>query len=158
MVGNKNVGVRSIIVGILIVVFASAAYVIVPNLIRPTINLQLGDGIFRATVAETQVDRTIVFSGSKTSNNALLKVFPQESRWNIVIRDINNAIDIVWLDKDKKVVFIIKNASSDTIQTDEFEPMVVSQYIVELPAGTVESKAIKIGSQAVFEIDESKVR
>lgn len=155
---NKNIGVGPIVVGILIIVLAAAAYVLLPNLFRPTVNLQLGDGLFRATVAETQVDRTIVFSGSTNSNRALLKVFPYENKWKITIKDINNTIDIVWLDKDKKVVFIMKNASSDTIPVDDFEPMVASRYVVELPPGTVDSKLIKIGGQAVFEIDESKVQ
>lgn len=155
MESNKSVGIGPIIFGMLVVVVAVAGFMIVPNWLQPTVSLQLGDGLFSAKVADTQIDKTIVFSSSENSNNALIKVFPYESKWKITIKDINNAIDIVWLNADKKVVFIMKNASSETIDVDDYEPKVAAQYVVELTAGTVDEKAIRIGGLAVF--DSSKV-
>lgn len=158
MEGNKSNNVGPIIFGMITVVIIAASYLILPNLFRPTVSLQLGDGIFRAYVADVEINKTIVLSTLEKSNRALLKVFPYESKWKVAFRDINNAIDVVWLNKDKKVVFIMKNASSETINEDDYEPKTVAQYVVELSAGTVDEKAIRIGSLAVFDSDESTSR
>lgn len=155
---NRSNNVGPLIFGMIITVIVAAFYLILPNLFRPTVTLQLGDGLFKAYVADVKINETIVLSALGDSNRALLKVFPYEDKWKVALRDINNAIDVVWLNKEKKVVFIMKNASSETINADDCEPKTVAQYVVELSAGTVDGKAIKIGSLAVFDSDESTSR
>ncbi len=60
-------------------------------------------------------------------------------------------IDIVWLDKDKKVVYIVKNAPPESYPYENFTPKQDARYVLELPAGTVSKKSIAIGKEAMFD-------
>ena len=158
MAEGKKTGTVPIILGMLLLVAAAAAYVIVPGLFRPTVSLQLGDGLFRANVAMNDADRAVTFSGAgANSNRALLKIFPADGKWALNVSAINKPIDVIWLGKDKKVVFVVKDASSD-MAVDDYAPKVMARYIIEAPSGTVDSKAISIGSLAYFELDEGLVK
>jgi uncharacterized membrane protein (UPF0127 family) len=39
-----------------------------------------------------------------------------------------------------------------------FEPKIPAKYVIELPAGTVDSKAIKSNSMAIFQINETDIK
>jgi uncharacterized membrane protein (UPF0127 family) len=57
----------------------------------------------------------------------------------------------VWLDKEKKVVYIVKNAQPEGYPQQDFTPKQDARYVLELPAGTVSSKSIIVGKSAVFD-------
>jgi uncharacterized membrane protein (UPF0127 family) len=121
-------------------------------LTRPETDLWLGDGIFKVEVASTQAAREQGLSGrlELEPNRALLMVFPSQDRWGIWMKDMNFPIDIVWLNKEKKVVYIKKNAPFDD-QTTIYKPETSALYVVELSAGATSSKSIAVGEMAVFQ-------
>jgi hypothetical protein len=49
------------------------------------------------------------------------------------MKGMNFPIDIVWLNKDKKVIYIVKNAPFDD-QTTIYKPRTPALYVIELPA------------------------
>ena len=67
------------------------------------------------------------------------------------MKDMNYPIDIVWLDKDKKIVYIVKNAPPESYPYETFVPKQDARYVLELPAGTVGPKSIVIGKEAAFD-------
>jgi hypothetical protein len=144
------------------IVVAAVLFVIIPNLPQSTTNVRLGDGIFRAKIAKTDYGREIGLSGVTTlgPDQALLMVFPAADRWPIWMKDMKVPIDIIWLNDNKQVVYIVKNAQPPvgdaTPQT--FTPITTAKYVIELPSGTVGSKAITTNSKATFQFDESGVR
>ncbi len=153
---RKSLAPKLIIGGVLLIVAAAAVAVILPNLLYPKTNLWLGDGIFRATIAKTSSDRSKGLLGQSglASDQALIMVFDKEDRWAITMNGMEIDLDIVWLDKNKKVVHIVKNASPDS---GTFEPSVPAQYVIELSAGTVDRKSINRNSVAIFEMKEGGV-
>jgi uncharacterized membrane protein (UPF0127 family) len=155
---RRDVGVTLIVGGVVIAVVATAMMLILPNIQNST-TLWLGDGVFQARIAKTGSARQGGLSNATKldSNQALLMVFPSESKWQIGMKDMKIPIDIVWLDKDKKVIYIVKNASPDD-STAIFTPKSDARYVVELPAGTVSKMAITASRSAVFDVKEQGIQ
>ncbi len=155
MSNRKDHGVWLIIAGVLIAVAAAFVYIILPNLPQSKVSLQFGDGVFHASVAADDNSRAKGLSGvtKLASDQALLMIFPKEDKWGIWMKDMKIPIDIVWLNSDKKVVYIVKNASPDVSTSETFTPKSVAKYVIELPAGTVDGKAIGTNTTAIFQTD-----
>lgn len=156
---HKNLPAILIVSSVLILIAYVVLIVILPSMLKPATQLWLGDGIFRTDLALDGEARTKGLSGvSKLDpDQALLMVFPTDDKWGIWMKDMKIPIDIVWLDSDKKVVYIVKNASPEISDSKTFKPQKDARYVVELPAGTVDSKAINTNGIAIFEINSSEV-
>ncbi|MEI6851051.1 MAG: DUF192 domain-containing protein [Candidatus Saccharibacteria bacterium] len=156
---SGNLSTTLIISGVVLLVASTFLLFIMPNMLKPPTDLWLGDGIFRAKLALNDVEREKGLSGTEElqSDQILLMAFPYEDKWSIWMKDMNFPIDIVWLNSAKKVVFIKLNATPESYP-DKFLPKTNASYVVELPAGTVESKSIKVGKFAVFEIDKKDIK
>lgn len=126
---------------------------------QPKTTLFLGDGVFTAALAETPEARTQGLSGTSplAADEAMLFAFPYDARWSIWMKDMNYPIDVVWLDADKQVVYIVENMAPDSYPT-QYTPESTARYVVELPAGTVEAKAIGSNSVARFDIAAKEVK
>lgn len=153
---RKHVLSWGIVALALFLVGVAAFYVLLPQL-RPHVTLHLGDGVFLTQVAKTPEALEKGLSGTHNlrENEAMLFIYDRDDKWGIWMKDMSYPIDIVWLDKDKKVVYIVKNAPPESYPFESFTPKQEARYVVELPAGTVEKKAINIGAQAAF--DENNI-
>lgn len=152
---HNNFGVIAIIGGALLVIVIAFFMSILPMMTQPTTHLRIGDGIFNARVVTSDSDRTKGLDGvtKLDSNQALLMVFPAEDKWKIWMKDMKVPIDIVWLDSNKKVVYVVTNVLPNEPTSEVFTPKYPAMYVVELPAGTVEGKAINDASIAIFNIE-----
>lgn len=135
----------------LLLVVGAAVYVLLPQL-QPHTSLRIGDGVFKAYVAQTEEERTKGLSDTPTlaSDAALIFIFPTDGLWPIWMKDMEYPIDIIWLNKDKTVVYITKNAAPDSFPKT-FVSKEKARYVIELNAGTVDQKKISIGKKAVFD-------
>lgn len=151
---TKNAGVIPIIGGVLTVIVATFFISILPTMMQPTTFLQLGDGVFKARLVTNETDRSKGLAGVTQfdSDQALLMVFPDQEKWGIWMKDMKIPIDIVWLNSDKKVVYAVTNVSPDLSTSQTFTPKLPAKYVVELPAGTVNSKMITTSTTAIFNI------
>jgi len=147
-----------IISGVLLFIGSTFLLGVLPNMLKPATSIWLGSGVFKTDIASTESGREKGLSGRSdlAANQALLMVFPDEGDYGIWMKDMKFPIDVVWLNKDKKVVQIVKDFSIDNSTTRH--ALMPAQYIIELPAGTVESKAISINSVANFQIDDEEVK
>ncbi|MDK2899329.1 MAG: uncharacterized protein PWQ10_516 [Patescibacteria group bacterium] len=159
MESHKRMGVILIISGILIAVFLSFFFIFLPIITKPKVSLWLGDSLFSADVVIDETGRNKGLSGvtKVDPNAALLMVFPHESKWGIWMKDMKIPIDIVWLDKNKKVIYIEKNVSPSVSDSEIFEPKSLAKYVIEIPAGMVDKSAIRVGRVAIFQINEEGV-
>lgn len=116
------------------------------------IPLYLGNGTFKARVADREPDLTKGLSNTKhlPRDEAMLFVFDKEGRWGMWMQDMNYPIDIVWLDNSKKVVSFAQNVSPNTFPKI-FMPGKEARYVVEFASGVVKSREIKLGQIADFE-------
>lgn len=155
---SKNVN-AGFIVGAVVVTIVATALMLILTKFQPSITLYLGDGVFDAQIAKTQSAREKGLGGvSKLEpTQALILAFPSDDKWGIWMKDMKVPIDIIWLDKDKKVIYIVKNVQPEDSMDITYTPKSLARYVVELPAGTVEGKAILIGRAAVFDINTAEV-
>jgi uncharacterized membrane protein (UPF0127 family) len=149
---RKDVFSWGLIILVLGLVAAAAIYILWPQL-QPHVTVRLGDGVFAAKVAKTSDAREKGLSGTNglREDQALLFVYETNDKWPIWMKDMNYPIDIVWLDKDKKVVYIVKNAPPESYPYETFTPKQEARYVLEIPAGTVGRKSITIGTEAMFD-------
>lgn len=154
---RKDVMSWGLIALVLALVVAATSYVLLPQL-QPHTTLHLGDGVFMAQVAKSQDERDKALSGTHSlgSDQAMLLMYQSDNKWPISMQYISYPIDIVWLNKDKQVVYIVKNASPDSYPYETFASKEDARYVVELAAGTVDVKSITIGKGAIF--DENNVQ
>lgn len=151
---NKNhISIAVLISAVVLLVVGSFFVFFIPKFTGTRTNLWLGDGIFSAKLALDDVSRDQAWN-DKTSlqaNEALIMAYYSDNKWPINVKDMKVAIDIVWLDSDKKVVYEAKNITLDSTQT-EITPTKNARFVIELPSGTIDDKVIHIGSTAVFEV------
>lgn len=144
------------VVLVLLAVGAAAAYVLWPQL-QPHTSLHLGDGVFTARVIKTKAEREASQQEARKlrSDQAVIFVYGEDKKWPVTAEGTADEVDIVWLDKDKKVVYIVKNVPPESFPYETFEPKREARYVVELPGGTVGPKAVNVGGQATF--DENRL-
>lgn len=155
---SRGISLAVIIVAVVGLIIASAMYFIFNNL-QSKVSIIIGDGVYESSVAMDEKTREKGLSGvtSLKENEALLMVFPSDNEWRIWMKDMKVPIDIAWLNKDKKVVYIVKNASPENGQDASFTPKAKAKYVLELPAGSVDNAGIRMGESAVFTLDEGGV-
>lgn len=141
-----------LIVFVLGLIGVAAYYVFLPQL-QPHVTVRLGDGVFKARVAKTDEEREKGLSGTRSlaSNQAMLFVYDHDDKWPMWMKDMQYPLDILWLDKDKKVVYIVKNAPPESYPYERFVPKEEARYVLEVPAGTVSQKKILLQQAAVFD-------
>ena len=157
---HKDLSVGPIIALVVILIIFFVVFVILPNMTQPRTDLRLGDGVFRARVALTDNDRAQGLSGvtELAPDQALLMAFPSDDEWGIWMKDMKVPIDIVWLNSNKKVIYIVTDVPADISTSKVFKPKTPAKYVIEMAAGTADSKAITINSSAIFQIDEGAIK
>jgi uncharacterized membrane protein (UPF0127 family) len=137
---------------VLLLVGSATVYILLPQL-QPHTTLHLGDGVFTARVAKTQAERVKGLSDTSSlgDDQAMILVYDKDGKWPITMKGMKYPIDIAWLDKDKKVVYIVKNATPASYPYEIFTPKEDARYIVEVVAGTIGKKAVTIRSAATFD-------
>lgn len=141
--------------GVLLLVFASTAAFIFSNF-RPTTEVHLGGGVYQLWVAKDETSRTLGLSGvtELKPNGGLLMAYDTDEKWGIWMKNMKIPIDIIWLDSEKKVVYIVKDASPELDTSVTYTPKDPARYVIELPAGGAQQAGIKVGNVATFEIGD----
>jgi uncharacterized membrane protein (UPF0127 family) len=141
-----------IIGGLVILLVALVVSYIVTHF-TPTTEVRLGSGVYHLWVADTDAELKQGLSGVEKLNpgGGLLMKFDGDNTWGIWMKDMKIPLDIVWLNKDKQVVYIVKNASPELSTSQTFTPKATARYVIELPAGGVDKAGIKSGMVADFD-------
>jgi len=82
-------------------------------------------------------------------NEGMLFIFEKPLIHNFWMKDMNFPIDIIWIDKDMKVIFIEKNVKPDTYP-QTFGPNKDSQYVLEVNALFSEKNNLKVNDSVIF--------
>lgn len=140
-----------LIIGLVALLVYSVTIYIVTNF-RPTTELRMGSGVYHLWIADTEAERIQGLSGvdKLNMNGGLLMKYDSDGTWGIWMKDMKVPLDIIWLNKDKAAVYIVKNASPESSTDTTFVPKTDARYVVELPAGGVDQAAIKVGMTATF--------
>lgn len=149
-----------VIAGGVILLSIAATLILVAQMLQPKTRVQLGDGVFDASIAQSDADRQKGLGGVTNlgESEALLLVYAADSKWPIWMKDMKVPIDIVWLDEKKKVVDIVRDVSPDEGTDVTHTPKEKARYVIELQAGTAAKKTIHEGSQATFEVPNQEAK
>lgn len=144
-----------VILIIVALIFSSFFIIVYPKISIKTTYLNIGANVFNARLATNQKDREKGLSGvSKLkTNEALLMIFPENGYWGIWMKDMKIPIDVVWLDERGKVVYIVTDMAPGDSEEEVYKPSEPAKYVIEFPAGTVDSSSINEKSVASFAID-----
>ena len=105
--------------------------------------------VFDVLIADTDElkKRGLGDRNSLGEKEAMLFVFNEDEKHYFWMKDMNFPIDIVWLNADKKVIYIERNVATSTYP-EVFGPKEKSRYVIELNAGI--SDKVKLQAGDVF--------
>lgn len=128
-----------------------ALFTIISKVGAPTNTLKIGDIVLNIEIADTAEERELGLSGREplAMNEGLLFVFEKEGKYGFWMKDMNFPIDIVWIDRDKKIIHIESNVSPDSYPK-VFYPTLESLFVLETRAGFFEENKIEIGDLTEF--------
>lgn len=140
-----------LITGTLLVIIASIVAFAFTTF-EPRTPVTLGVMTYRMKVASDDTARQKGLSGvaELREDEGLLMAFPTDATWGIWMKDMRLPLDILWLDSQKKVVHIVKNAAPELSTSQTFRPTKPARYVIELPAGAVDKNKFKVGDVANF--------
>lgn len=143
-----------LLVGLFLILIGLVASFAAMNF-KPTTQVHLASGVYSLWVADSQSERVQGLSGVKSlkPNGGLLMDFGYDDTHGIWMKDMNFPLDIIWLDKDKKVIYIVKNAPVEEPAETVYQPKEDARYVIELPVGSVTKAGIKIDTTANFTSD-----
>ena len=110
----------------------------------------LKDACFSVDVMRTDAERTqgLMFRKGLDQGQGMFFVFDAEDIYPFWMKNMLFAIDIVWLDKEKRVVYAAANVPPCvTDPCPVYKPSAPAMYVLEIPAGDVARYSIKPGDR-----------
>ncbi|MBI2633565.1 MAG: DUF192 domain-containing protein [Parcubacteria group bacterium] len=113
--------------------------------------VSINNATFISEIADTRLRQAQGLSGreSMSQNQGMLFVFNKEIVAPFWMNKMKFPIDIIWIDKDKKIVDIVKDAPIPLNDTSIpiFMPASVAQYVLEIAVGMSERYGFKVGDE-----------
>jgi uncharacterized membrane protein (UPF0127 family) len=116
-----------------------------------TIPLTIHGTTFRVALAKTELEqaRGLMNKSKMDKSHGMLFIYEDEAQRTFWMKDTFIPLDIIFIDKDKKVVSISANTKPN--QTEElYYSNGKSMYVLELNAGRAEELGIKPGNRITF--------
>ena len=116
--------------------------------------VKIGGQNIKVDVALTPKEHSNGLSGrpSLRSDEGLLFIFDTPGKYSFWMRDMNFAIDMIWIGEDMGVVYIKKNATPESYP-DAYQPgenAKNAKYVLEVVSGFSDKNNLKIGDQVLF--------
>lgn len=114
---------------------------------RQTQQLSVAGQNVEVVVADTTTERSIGLSNyvSLEPNTGMLFVFDDSDYYSFWMRDMDFAIDIIWINEDRQVVFVKENAMPADFP-ESYKPDEKALYVLEVPSGFVARHGITLGT------------
>ena len=124
----------------------------------------LKDVCVQAEIAGTDAQRQkgLMFREGLPENEGMLFVFEKEARYSFWMKNMRFPLDIIWIDKDKRIADIKTNvpACKEIYESfaggnrekscESFTPYGNALYVLEVNAGFTQKHGIKIGEKVSF--------
>jgi len=100
---------------------------------------------FEVEVADDDKERQIGLMNRDflEEDKGMLFVFPESDIHSFWMKDTLIPLDMIWIDKNMKVVFIKENATP--LSEEIISPNAEALYVLEVNGGSVERKGIEVG-------------
>ncbi len=113
---------------------------------------------FAVELATTPKQRQqgLMFRESLGLDQGMLFIFPTEESHSFWMKNTHLSLDIIWVSKDKRVVFIKKDAKPCMEDSCPIiNPSQAALYVLEVNAGRVKQIGLGVGEELEFHIEES---
>lgn len=113
---------------------------------REEFPLFIGEAFFAVTVADTPEERQRGLSGTRAlaDQTGLLFIFDEPGRYGMWMKDMNYAIDIIWIDDRLRIVHTEENVTPESYPKVFGSPQ-IARFVLEVPAFSVESFKLEVG-------------
>lgn len=110
--------------------------------------VKAGDAKIYVAIADEAHEREQGLSYYKNMepDSGMLFVFERPDKHQIWMKDMYLDLDILWLDRNRKVVHIKENALPESYP-EVFTPNKDASFVLEVPAGWVQSNNIQLGQK-----------
>ena len=107
-------------------------------------------------IAATGTEREIglMHRTSLAPNSGMLFVFPSDATQRFWMKDTLIPLDMVWIDSQKRVIHIEKNAAPCPVirrECPSYGPDAPARYVLELSSGAADRLGIKPGTNLTFQ-------
>jgi len=130
--------------------------VIIANPFKTTnyTEVKIGNTTVKAEIADTFAKKVkgLMFRKSLSEKEGMIFPFDQEGYQGIWMMNMSIPIDIIWMDKDKKVVDIVKDAQPCGLTCESYTPKEKAMYVLEVKSNFTERHGVKIGTKASFKL------
>lgn len=141
---------KDIIWALFIIIIFSVLFYIAPQ----NTGVCFRDACFKVETVEGEKDISIglMYREKLDADEGMLFLFPDEDRHSFWMRNTLIPLDIIWLDKDKKVVFLKEGAEPCKEEICEtFKPDKNALYVLEINKGAVKEKGLQVGDAVQFD-------
>lgn len=113
--------------------------------------ISLGGVDVIVAIADTQELQEKGLSGHKplVLNEGMLFLFSKPTQVGFWMKDMLFPIDIIWFDENRRLVDLWENATPESYPQIH-EPVTLSKYVLEVPAGFLRDHHIEKGDQFQF--------
>lgn len=143
--------------GFFLLIALFLAYVSALYFIRPKTEfyeIRVGPAVISAELAKTPLQKSQGLSRRQSlqPNQGILFVYDYYLIPGFWMKEMNFPIDIIWI-KDDLVVDLSENLPPEGIEPENiYKPSAPINYVLEVPAGYVGTKNIKVGDQAIIRL------
>jgi len=116
-----------------------------------------GGEVIHAELAVTDQERQmgLMFREGINPDQGMLFVFEKEGIHSFWMKNMKFSIDIIWLDKDKRIVHIEKNVPPcESGDCPSYEPPVHAKYVLEIKQGYSEEYELELYDRIEFILDQ----
>jgi len=109
-----------------------------------------GDYCFGVEIAKSPIQKAkgLMFRDKLEENQGMLFVFEAEKKHSFWMKNVLFPLDIIWLDANKKVVFIsYNNQPCSNSRCVSIKPDQNAKYVLEINGGLTKEIGLKIGDQ-----------
>ena len=99
----------------------------------------------------TEYEYGLMFRKSLDADKGMLFIFKEEGEYPFWMKNTLIPLDIIWIDKNKEVVFINKNTKPCEVDSCPIiNPNRKAQYVLELSGGMVDKIGLNVGEKIIF--------
>lgn len=114
-------------------------------------------GKILAEVADTTEKRArgLMFRESLAMDHGMLFTFSEPQQWTFWMKNTRIALDIIWMDGNKKIVHVERNAQACSRTDDtcpQYQPNDAALYVLEVAAGVADALKLQRGAKLQFRL------
>ena len=119
--------------------------------VRHDIVITAPEGKIQTEVADTSMsrERGLSFRKNMQIGEGMLFIFDTPGKYGFWMKDMNFSLDIIWLDKEGRVVYLEDNVATSTYP-GYFINGSQAKYVLELNAGSASKLGIYLGTKLII--------